>query len=76
MSAPVKTREQQEELARKFGEIVWEANAEFYRAYMRDDFFEVWLAQPEAFRENATAVMKFLSHPKSRKGVWKNNRTG
>lgn len=38
-----------------------EIEQRFYACYPRDDFLEIWLAQPDAFRKNAESALRTLN---------------
>lgn len=46
----------------------------FFSGYPRDDFRDVYRAQPQAFSRNAAAVVKILDKPRSKRGTWSTHR--
>lgn len=43
----------------------------FFEVYPRDDFQDLYAAQPEAFIQDAGDCIEILNKPKSKKGTWK-----
>ncbi len=60
----------QKKAIKELDKLTFDAAAEFFDVFARDDFADVFRGNPSAFIENAKDCLKIFSNPKSKKGTW------